>query len=315
MKALSVRQPRAEQIIRGSKTMDVRTWQVRYRGPLAIHASSTKRVGRIRALGFDPDSLPYGALVGVVELVEIVELDETTFDATREAHQGNDTFPGFPCYGWRFANPHRLAEPLPTRGAMSLFEVPDDPLLDADEQAKKTSPAAPTIERPQPQRNPRIPYESRQAPTPDPEHPFVLYALPEKEGGYRVALYQWLQSNGSTDRAERAPGAMWNIEVGRDVVRAAADQLLRALRANEYKPTVLANQPNTPLYLDEASGVRLALTFMAIKPLSRYNRIEAIIPGILHMSDEEAYYWFSKCSVGANATRAQKALRVLLSDE
>jgi len=33
------------------------------------------------------------------------------------------------------------------------------------------------------------------------------------------------------------------------------------------------------------------------------------------MSDEEAYYWFSKCSAGANVTRAQKALRILLTDE
>jgi len=33
------------------------------------------------------------------------------------------------------------------------------------------------------------------------------------------------------------------------------------------------------------------------------------------MGDEEAYCWFSKCSAGADALRAQKALRVLLSDE
>jgi len=43
--------------------------------------------------------------------------------------------------------------------------------------------------------------------------------------------------------------------------------------------------------------------------------IEAIGQGIQMMSDEEAYYWFSKCSAGANVTRAQKALRILLTDE
>jgi len=33
------------------------------------------------------------------------------------------------------------------------------------------------------------------------------------------------------------------------------------------------------------------------------------------MSAEEAYYWFSKCTAGPDAVRAQKALRVLLAGE
>jgi hypothetical protein len=33
------------------------------------------------------------------------------------------------------------------------------------------------------------------------------------------------------------------------------------------------------------------------------------------MSVEEAYYWFSKCSAGADAPRAHKALRILLGEE
>lgn len=71
----------------------------------------------------------------------------------------------------------------------------------------------------------------------------------------------------------------------------------------------------TPFYLNEPSGLRLALILMAVKPLARHDHIEAIGQGIQMMSDEEAYYWFSKCSASADATRAQRALRVLLAEE
>jgi len=143
----------------------------------------------------------------------------------------------------------------------------------------------------------------------------VLYTLPERDGGYRVALYQWLRRERGD--APRAPGAFWGIELGGDPLRAVADHLLAALRANGYKATELARATGNekPFYLDEPSGLRLALILLAVKPLARHDRIEAIGQGIRAMSDEEAYYWFSKCTAGTGATRAQKALRLLLADE
>ncbi len=150
-------------------------------------------------------------------------------------------------------------------------------------------------------------------PEPDPDRPFVLYAVPEADGGYRVALYQWLQRNG--EGGWRAPGAMWGIELGGDRLRAVADHLLSALRANGYRATDLAQTAgrDTPFYLDEPTGVRLALIFLAVKPLSRFDRIEAIREGVQAMGEEEAYYWFSKCTGGPGARRAQRALRALLA--
>ena len=101
---------------------------------------------------------------------------------------------------------------------------------------------------------------------------------------------------------------------GGDALRAVSDRLLAALRTNGYRPSDLSRRPKTPFYLDEVTGLRLALVFLAVKPLSRDDRIEAVSTGVRHMSDEEAYYWFSKCSGGTQAPRAQKALRVLLGD-
>jgi len=300
MKALSFHQPRAEQIIRGIKTVDVRTWQVQYRGPLVIHASSKRRDGRCRVLGFDPDALDYGALIGTVEVTEIVPLDEATYEALREEHLLDDPFPSGPCYGWRLANPRRFDAPIPYRGRMRLFEV----------DLERAREGAPPVSR----RPKRDAYRVTPPLEPDPERPFVLYTIPDADGGYRVALYQWLQHTGEPNK--RAPGAMWGIELGGDPLRAVADHLLSALRANGHKATDLARAAGseTPFYLDELTGVRLALILLAVKPLTRHDRIEAISLGVQAMGDEETYYWFSKCSAGPDALRAQKALRVLLAD-
>ena len=340
MKALSFHQPRAEQIILGLKTVDVRTWQVQYRGPLAVHASSKRRDGRCRLLGFDPDALDYGALIGTVELTGIVPLDEATYEALRDEHLLDSPFPCSPCYAWRLADPQRFDAPIPCRGRMRLFNVD---MEKADEKG-----ASPAGRRPG-----RNAYRTAPLPKPDPERPFVLYTIPDPGGGYRVALYQWLPHNSKSDarsndfsRSSRLPPgtpdvrsddfsrsdvrsndfsrsgrlastAMWGIELGGDPLRAVADHLLNALRTNGYRATDLARAAGSddPFYLDELTGVRLALILLAVKPLTRHDRIEAIGQGVQAMGDEEAYYWFSKCSAGPDALRAQKALRILLAGE
>ncbi|RME83093.1 MAG: hypothetical protein D6775_09080, partial [Caldilineae bacterium] len=59
----------------------------------------------------------------------------------------------------------------------------------------------------------------------------------------------------------------------------------------------------------------LALLILAVQPLRRVDRVDAIVGGVARMSDEEAYYWFSKCSLGPQAQRARRALRILLARE
>jgi len=283
-----------------------------------------------------PDALDYGALTGTVELAEIIPLGEETYASLREEHLLDTPFPGPPCYAWRLANPRRFDAPIPYRGRMRLFEVDavgQDGILphprrrrsgDLAEHSKGVGqdgilPNAPC------QSTRRVPYRVTPPPEPDPERPFVLYTVPEANGGYRVALYQWLPHNGSDVRSNArsddfsrpAPGATWGIELGGDPLRAVADHLLNALRTNGYKGTDLARAAGSdvPFYLDELTGLRLALILLAVKPLARHDRIEAIGQGVQALGDEEAYYWFSKCSAGPDVLRAQKALRILLAGE
>jgi hypothetical protein len=67
--------------------------------------------------------------------------------------------------------------------------------------------------------------------------------------------------------------------------------------------------------LDEESGVRLGLLFLATKRLRKFGRIETISGAIWAMGAEEAYYWFSKCMDVAAGRRARRALRLLLAAE
>lgn len=98
-------------------------------------------------------------------------------------------------------------------------------------------------------------------------------------------------------------------------LKVLTETLLKTLKKQGYRPTALTSQRKDPFSLDEISGVRLGLFFFALKPLRKVIRMEEIIAGIDRMSDEEAYYWYAKCTNSNNAQKSRKALRVLLSEE
>lgn len=87
------------------------------------------------------------------------------------------------------------------------------------------------------------------------------------------------------------------------------DDILEALRANRHKPTILAR--NTPIELNETSGIRLALLFKTIAPLTAPNTIQGVRWRIAAMSNEIVYYWFAQC-YGEYAVRATLAFRIFL---
>lgn len=91
-----------------------------------------------------------------------------------------------------------------------------------------------------------------------------------------------------------------------------ADAVFAAARGSGYAPSVLAFTRKKPIRVDEVEGVRLALILLTTGPIAKHTRVRAIVAGVNAMSVEETYYWYSKC-VGVDASRARKALRILLS--
>lgn len=81
MKALSIRQPWAELILRGEKTVEARPMRTTKRGERVHIYAGKNRIepeeeARIAAeFGIDVDSLPRGVLVGTVEIIDCVPLE------------------------------------------------------------------------------------------------------------------------------------------------------------------------------------------------------------------------------------------------
>lgn len=118
MKALVIRQPWAWAIMEGHKRIENRTWTTRYRGPLAIIAGrSTASLSRgslfCQSHGIVvPSSLPFGSILGVVTLVDVVSQNDLY-----------DPFAEGP-YCWVLSDPVKLERPVPYRGRLGLFDLP-----------------------------------------------------------------------------------------------------------------------------------------------------------------------------------------------
>lgn len=113
--ALGVRQPWAELIIQGAKTIEVRTVTTKIRGTIYVYSSKIPSdmdqaiaAADQHALGLD--SLTYGQLVGTVDIVDCRPLKASDLTAACL----NNTLPGRQ-YAWCLANPVRLATPLSVR--------------------------------------------------------------------------------------------------------------------------------------------------------------------------------------------------------
>ncbi|MFQ5435616.1 MAG: ASCH domain-containing protein, partial [Anaerolineae bacterium] len=122
MKALSFRQPWAELVLQGRKTMDLRTYNSHYRGRIAVHASKTVERDACWENDLNPDNLDAGGVVGTVELVDVIPLTEADYEAYRADHLAVRRYrKGM--YGWILARPERLPRFIPARGRTNLFNI------------------------------------------------------------------------------------------------------------------------------------------------------------------------------------------------
>lgn len=123
VRALTIRQPWAELILRGRKPYELRSWSTKYRGPLVIHSAA--KVDSIDAiqLGLDPDRLVTGAFVGFALLTEVRPF--TRRDAQLlKARRGGLGMWKRDLFSWVLTKPHRIARPIKAKGQLGLTKVP-----------------------------------------------------------------------------------------------------------------------------------------------------------------------------------------------
>jgi hypothetical protein len=134
---------------------------------------------------------------------------------------------------------------------------------------------------------------------------FELFVVPVGDADLGVDLFERSNGNEEPHRVIRAQGTK---------LQACGDHVLEALKAAGYRPSDLRRNRVKPFELPEQAGVRLGLVLMATKPLSKMRRIEEISGAVRTMSDDEAYYWYSKSRDADHGHRAQRAFRDLWSD-
>jgi hypothetical protein len=134
---------------------------------------------------------------------------------------------------------------------------------------------------------------------------FELAVLPVGDADLGVELRQ---------RADSRSGARKVVFAAGQNLQAVGDHVLEALRRAGHRPSQLRRTRSEPFRLPEEAGVRLGLVLLAVKPLRKIRRIEEIASAVRTMSDDEAYYWFAKCTDPEHGLRAQRAFRDLWSD-
>ncbi|MBN1856439.1 MAG: hypothetical protein JW846_05730 [Dehalococcoidia bacterium] len=143
------------------------------------------------------------------------------------------------------------------------------------------------------------------------EQPFELRVFALSSTEYGLELRQ-RRLNG-----DQRPGEL-SVRVVRlwgTPLSAVMDHVLEGIRKNGYRASDLRASRQSPFMLDEEQGVRLGLLFLAVKPLRKLERIEAVSRRVKQMETEEVYYWYSKCRSPNERRRACRAVRILMAEE
>jgi len=117
MKALSLKQPWAELVVSGKKTIEVRKWNSKFRGEFLVHASKNIDKDAMKKFGFS--SLPLGCIVGRAEIIGVKKYTGEDFECDRDKHLASEDWGD---YGFVLKNAYRL-DLKEFKGQLGFFEV------------------------------------------------------------------------------------------------------------------------------------------------------------------------------------------------
>lgn len=141
MKVISLYQPYASLVVAGLKQYETRGWDTRYRGPLAIHATKNMPPWCVDLLGapafrapmYDAglytDELPFGAIVGQVNLVRTLRAEDWIVEKQSDK-ENRDRWNQEFAYGdystgrfaWELQSPVLFNKPIPARGSQGFWQ-------------------------------------------------------------------------------------------------------------------------------------------------------------------------------------------------
>ena len=125
MKCLSLKQPYADLLAFGKKTIELRKWNTKFRGEFLIHASKNIDIQACERLDIDIDKLTLGAIIGSAFLYDLKEYsNQEEFNKDKQKHFSIVTkyFDGYK-YGFLIRNARMFKKSIPYPGKLRFFEV------------------------------------------------------------------------------------------------------------------------------------------------------------------------------------------------
>lgn len=125
MKCLSVSQPFADLIVSGQKTIELRSWNTKFRGEFLIHAPLTIRKSDCRRLGIPQQRLATGAVIGKASIHDVKKYESAAQIKKDQDmhHAGGEFLDDRYRYGFLLKEPKRFRVPIPYKGRLGLFEA------------------------------------------------------------------------------------------------------------------------------------------------------------------------------------------------
>jgi len=123
MKCLSIKQPYADLIVSGKKSIELRTWNTKFRGEFLIHASKKIDKEACDINNIDSDSLAIGAILGKANLYDVkFYKNKNSFSRDRSKHLASSNYADHK-YGFLLKNAKRFRKPIVKPGKLGFFNV------------------------------------------------------------------------------------------------------------------------------------------------------------------------------------------------
>ncbi len=123
MKCLSVSQPYADLIVQGKKTIELRTWNTKFRGEFLVHAPFKIKKDACKRLGIDETKLRTGVIIGKAEIYDVKVYNLVSeLKVDYKKHFAAEEFLRHK-YGFLLKKPKELRIPIPYKGSLGFFNV------------------------------------------------------------------------------------------------------------------------------------------------------------------------------------------------
>lgn len=118
MKALSLKQPFAELVVSGKKTIELRKWNTKFKGKFFIHASKVPDFKAMKKFEFT--ELPLGCIVGKAQLIDVKKYSsELEYKRDKNKHLADSTWGR---YGFVLKNAKKI-KPIEAKGRLGWWEI------------------------------------------------------------------------------------------------------------------------------------------------------------------------------------------------